>query len=96
MDNLDEILDKAPDQVADALEDWRMKTLQREKAEALLYLEFKAKETKLTADEVKSHVRSSQGYFDAKLAELKAEAKHQRLYERLLSAKHRARMRVAI
>lgn len=92
---IEENLGELPDQVADALERWRLSSLEREKLEALLYLRFKGGEGKKTSDEIKAMVRSDGERYTACLTELKAEANHQRLYERLLSFKRLASLRTA-
>jgi hypothetical protein len=88
-------LDKLPDLVAQALEVWRMATLEREKTEALLYLQFKGKGDKRTADELKAMVRSDSSRYEAVLKEIRAESDYTRLYERLLSFKKQASLRTA-
>jgi len=92
---IEESLTNLPDQVGDALEKWRRATLEREKKEALLYLEFKGSAEKRTADEVKAMVRSNEDRYKFCLYELKKEADYTRLYERLLSLKRLANMREA-
>lgn len=93
--DLDQYLEELPDKVADALENWRRATLEREKIEALLHLKFKADAIKHTQDDLKALIRASGERFEACLTELKAEAAYERLYERLLSFKKRADLRTA-
>ena len=92
---IEQSLDELPEQVADALQAWRLASLEREKLEALLYLKFKAGEGKRTSDEIKAMVRSDGERYAASLTELKAEVQYQRLYERLLSVKRLASLRTA-
>lgn len=88
-------LSTLPDLVADALQAWRIATLEREKIEGLLYLQFKGGEEKRTTDELKALVRSDGGRYMAVLAELKAEANYTRLLEKLYSSKKAASLRTA-
>ena len=92
---IEQNLDELPDAVANALERWRMASLQREKLEALLYLRFKADAGKRTSDELKAMVKADGGHYSASLAEIKAEIEYNRLYERLLSTKKLASLRTA-
>lgn len=90
-----EILDTYPDLVADAQMDWEKKTLEREKEEALLYLNYKGQDKERTATEIKALVNSDKKRFDAVLAEIESKGNYTRLYETLLSAKKNASQRVA-
>lgn len=83
-----------PDAVADALQAWRIATLEREKSEALLYARFRADGDK-TVPEVKSLINASSERYMAVLDEIKAESQYQRLYEKLLAAKRLAGLRTA-
>lgn len=88
-------LTELPDKVADALEVWRVATLDREKVESLLYAEFKATGEKRTAEEIKNMVRGHDNRYNASLKEIEAEVEYNRRYEKLLSAKKRASLRTA-
>jgi hypothetical protein len=92
---LEQSLDQLPDLVADALQAWRLASLEREKLEALLYLRFKGGEGKKTSDEIKAMVRSDGERYTKCLAELLAETNYQRLLERLYSVKKLAALRTA-
>lgn len=87
-------LETLPDEVATALFNWRVATLDREKAEALLYARFKAEDDR-TAVEVKSLINASPERYEAVLKEITAESDHTRLLERLLAAKKLASLRTA-
>jgi hypothetical protein len=93
--DIDRTLNETPDLIANALETWRMATLEREKIEALLYLQFKGDGEKRTADELKAMVRSDGSRYRVVLDEIKAESEYTRLYERLLAAKKAASLRTA-
>lgn len=95
MDNIEETLIDLPDQVADALSAWRIATLNREKKEALLYVEIKGQDEKRTAAEIKAIVHGNAERYNLVLLEITSEAQYIRLYERLLSAKKRASLRTA-
>lgn len=93
--NLEEQLQILPEQVAGALEKWRVATLDREKCEALLYATIKGTWTEASAAEIKSAINRDQGRYNAVLAEIKAESNYNLLYEKLLSAKKLASLRTA-
>jgi hypothetical protein len=95
MENLEEILSELPEIVADKLQDWRMKTLERERVEAILYLKFKGDGEKRTQDELKAMVKEDGGRYQAVLNEIKAESAYNLVYERLLCAKKKASLRTA-
>ena len=95
LSGLEAALEKLPDQVADALQRWRRATLDREKVEALLYLQFRGGEFKRTADEIKSMVRSDGGRYEACMKEAMAESEYTRLDQRLMSWKRLASLRTA-
>ena len=93
--DLDAALDKLPDDVADALETWRIATLDREKCEALLFAAIKGTNDKMTAAEIKARINSDGNRYAAVLEEIKAESAYQRLSERLMAVKKRASLRTA-
>lgn len=93
--DLEALLDILPDQVADALEAWRVATLDRERCEALLYAALKGADDGKTATEIKASINSDPARYSAVLEEIKAESNYTRLYEKLLSAKRRASLRTA-
>lgn len=97
MSNLDieKALEELPEKVSQALENWRIATLEREKTEALLYISIKGKNPDKTIGEIKSALNASVSRYDAVLAEIKAESEYTFLYEKLLSAKKRASLRIA-
>lgn len=92
---LEQALFNLPDQVADALVKWRTASLERERAEAKLYLHFKSEGDKRTSDEIKAMVRSDSGRYEVVLKEIEAEVEYNRLNDRLLSFKKMASLRVA-
>lgn len=81
--------------MADALEKWRTGTLDREKTEALLYIQYKGEDKDRTATEIKALINSNMDRYQAVLSELKCEAMYERLYERLLSQKKLCDLRTA-
>lgn len=93
---LEEELESLPDQVAAFLEVWRLKTLEREKTEALLYVQFKGEDKERSATEIRALINASEGRYRAVLDELKSEAQYQKVYERLMAKKLVARLRVAM
>lgn len=88
-------LEKLPDQVAEALQLWRVATLNREKLEAVLYAGFKGNDPQRTATEIKACINASESRYNSVLEEIKCETEYTRLYEKLLSAKKRASLRTA-
>jgi len=88
-------LSEGPDLVADSLFKWRKATIEREKTDALLFLQFKADGEKRTGDEIKAMVRADGGHYKAALDEAIAESEYTRLLERLYSAKKAASLRTA-
>lgn len=92
---LEHLLDILPDDVADALTVWRKSTLDREKAEALLYLRLKAESNDRTATEIKALINADDNRYGLVLIELTAESEYNRKYEKLMGAKKRASLRLA-
>ncbi len=93
--DIEEQLSTLPDRVAEALEQWRIASLDREKIEALLFASIKGQNTELSATEIKSRIHADLNRYESVLHEIKAESNYTRLYERLLSAKKRASLRTA-
>lgn len=81
-------LETLPEKLGDAKESWRIKTLNRERAEALLYARLKGEDKKRTVDDIKSLVRADDGRYAAVLEEIKAEAAYERMHEKLMATKH--------
>ena len=92
--SLENDLETLPDEVATALQLWRISTLDRERTEAILHARFKAEEER-TATEVKALINASPERYQAVLNEIKAESEYTRLYERLMGAKKLASLRTA-
>lgn len=92
---IEQQLAEGPDQVANALIKWRMATLDREKAEALLYARLKGEDDNRTATEIKELIRADNGRYEMVVSEIKAEAEYNRYYEKLMSAKKISALRTA-
>jgi hypothetical protein len=88
-------LQELPDVVAKCLLNWRKATLDRERLEATLYLNFKAEWENLTATELKAKVNASQERYEACLSEVSMESIYQAKNETLLSMKKLAGLRTA-
>lgn len=88
-------LEELPDKVADALEKWKITTLDRQRSEAMIYIRLKGDGTKRTTDEIKAHISVSPDAYNMNLLEIQAEAEYIRLYERLMSAKKLSGLRTA-
>jgi len=93
--DLETQLGELPDRVAQALLNWRKKTLDKERTEGLLFLRFKGEDKGRTSDEVKAMVRSNDERYQAVLEEIKAESEYQSLYEHLMAAKRLSGLRTA-
>ena len=91
--DLETNLEKLPEQVSNALLEWRVATLDREKLEAILRLQYSVEDRKAT--EVTALVHSNQERYDVVLNEAKAESHYTFLYEKLMAAKKEATMRGA-
>jgi hypothetical protein len=93
--DLENELQALPDKVADALLNWRLATLDREKTDALLYASIKGADKGLTATEIKAMIQGDQGHYNAVLAEIKAESEYKRTDEILMAKKKLASLRTA-
>ena len=93
--DIEQDLQELPEKVADALQAWRMATLDREKCEGLLYSLYKGEDKERTATEIRALVHASDARYSCILAEIKAEANYERLYESLMCAKKKADLRTA-
>lgn len=95
--DINAVLVDYPDKVADALEDWRMAALERERMEAKTYLTLKANNAvnKITESWLENMVIDDTEVYKARLTEIKAETSYQRVLEKLLCAKKRAAIREA-
>lgn len=93
--DLEKALSELPDQVAASLQEWRVATLTRQKVDALLYAKFKLNDEKRTATDLKYLVSADEDHFKATLEEIEKESAYTRVYERLLSIKKAASLRVA-
>jgi len=90
-----EILGTYPDKTAEALERWKLATLERERHGSKLYLELKAMAAgeKGTVKELEMKVESDDKYYGLRMGEIKAEAEHMKAYEKLMAAKKMASIR---
>lgn len=86
-EGIEQQLNDLPDLVAQALEEWGMKKLEREKIEALLHMSFKASDLRLTIADIKAAINADGKRYQAMIEEIKSEAQYKRLYEQLMSAK---------
>lgn len=93
--DLEDSLSQLPDKVADALQKWRIATLEREKCEALLYMGFKGGQVDRTATEIKALINGSGERYSCVLDEIKAESEYVRLNEKLMAIKKEMSMRTA-
>lgn len=93
--DIEKTLTDGPDDVAEALKNWRLATLNREKAEALLYVRLKGEDKDRSATEIKALIHADSIRHDLMVKEILAESNYTLLYERLLGAKKIASIRTA-
>ncbi len=93
---LEEELDRGPDLVAEAQKKWEMATLKRQETEALLYAKLKLENPDISATGIKYMIQASDARSGAVEFEVLMKSEYSRLYERHLSNKLKARLRVAI
>lgn len=86
-ERLQKLLEQGPEAVSKALSNWRIKTLEREKLEAILYTTFKGNGEKRTSDEIKALIRQDNARYHAMLEEIEAETEYTRVNEKHLSNK---------
>lgn len=96
-EEIEVILSVYPDEIADALQAMKEAELEFKRISGRRYMEFKAIHAaeKPTETHLKSMVVNDGEVYAAQMELIKAEAKHQRLYETLLSAKKLASLRTA-
>jgi len=93
-ESLEKQLEELPDIVAKSLLNWRKSTLDRERAEANLYMQFKS-EGDRTATEIRALINRSQERYEACLAEISFESVYNAKLETLMAAKKLASLRTA-
>ncbi len=93
--DLEKDLEELPERVATALLEWRMKTLERERTDALLYAQFKGQDKGFTATDIKAMINGDQSHYNAVLEEIKAESNYKRIDETLMGKKKLASLRTA-
>lgn len=94
-DDLVEQLSNLPEIVSQCLLNWRKATLDRERVEAKLYLQFKAEGAEKTATELKAMINDSDERYQAVLTEISFESVYNAKNEGLLAAKKLASLRTA-
>lgn len=92
---LEQALEELPDKIAEALLVWRMRTLERERVDAVLHAQFKGTDKGMTATDIKALINADQGHYNAVLTEITAESEYKRLDETLLAKKKLASLRSA-
>lgn len=91
--DLEEALEKLPDEVAHALKQWREATLHRETVEAKLYLFFKGEDKERSAAEIRALVHQHSERYQAVLQEISFEATYKAREETLMAKKKEAALR---
>lgn len=96
---VEEIMNTYPDRVADALHQWKLAIIERDRVEALAYFRLKANASsggeKVTETWLNNKITLDDEVHKARLDEILAESTHTRLYEKLLSAKRISHARAA-
>lgn len=85
--DLEEALERGPEQIKKAFLQWKKAGLDRERLEAKLNLRFKTENPDETATIIKSMVHDSDERYNAKLLEDSFEAEYQFQYEKLMCSK---------
>lgn len=93
---LEEELDLGPDLVAEAQKKWELAILSRQETEALLFAKLKLENPDISATEIKYMIQAAPERSAAVELEVLAKSDYSRLYERHLSNKLKARLRVAM
>lgn len=97
--DLEQAMFELPDKVAEALRSWRAAELERKRIAGRLFLTFKAESADRgrppSRETLEAMVESDQSHYEARLAEILAEAEHNKLYERLMTMKRIAGLREA-
>ena len=93
--DLEQALESLPEEVSKALLNWRKATLDREKLEASIYLQYKAENEKATATDLKHMVNKSNARYEHVLAEISFESVFKLKEETLMARKKEASLRTA-
>lgn len=93
MDNIEETLMELPEKVAKALKNWRIKTLERKRKDALLYFEYKALHANWTSTDIKAKIELDSERYKLMLDEITAETEYTEISDEQLAAKKRAGIR---
>ena len=94
MENIEELLSELPEKVAIALQVWRLRTLERKRIEAVLYLRHKGEDPKMTKDEINAHIELDAERHQKMLEEIMAETKYKELSDEQMAVKKKASIRV--
>lgn len=92
-----DVMDRYPDQVADALELFKKAGIEKERLHAKTFLEIKARSAgeKITIAEIEAMVKADLECYKAALYEVEMESLYMKFYEKLMAAKKQASMRAA-
>lgn len=93
--DLEEALERLPDEVAMAQYNWRKATADLKELEATLYLQFKNEKEDRAATEIKALIHKTKAWHDATMQEAAFEKVFTAKNEALMAQKLLARMRVA-
>jgi hypothetical protein len=92
---LEQALDKLPQEVSDALLQWRKATLDRERVESRIYSRLKMEDPSRTATEMKHLLNADQERYEAVLQEITFESVYKLKEESLMAKKKEASLRTA-
>lgn len=92
---LEESLEELPDLIHEAKIRWGVLKLDREKIEAMISNGIRGENPDITATHMKEKLHLNADRYEACLAELKAEAQYEFLYEKLMTKKKLCDLRTA-
>lgn len=92
---IDLILSTFPDKIADAYQKYQEAEANMRRVKGKVYLELKALHPNHKETHLKSMVENHPEFFSAQMDSIATESMHNRLYEKLMSAKKLAQLRAA-
>lgn len=97
MSNIDieKALNELPDLLSQALEDWRLASLNLERYEAILAAKIRGSNPGIKSVEVKDKINADEQWYNLNIEVIKKESYHNLLENRLLAAKKMASLRTA-
>lgn len=94
MDNIEELLSELPEKVSLALKEWRIKTIEKKRIEAVLYLKYKLEIPGITKDGINAHTELNPEHHEKVVEEINAEVKYKELSDEQMAVKKKAGLRI--